>query len=210
MKRTNLLLATLAVLGITSSLFFTVEANAAPIIIGTIKAEYATVNSGDNTRFTFTNLTAAPITNVVLTGTGISGSFTPTTGTKNLADIPASGFVVFAFNNTSSTGSTNPFHNDFDDFFFGSVQYSLSGLWNGVPISLDFDPFSPSSNASGGFLGFLGNNAAGSGSDPIVQPTVVANILANEVPEPTSMALFGIMAVSGAVYGWRRRKPAVV
>jgi PEP-CTERM motif len=29
------------------------------------------------------------------------------------------------------------------------------------------------------------------------------------VPEPTSIALFGIMAGGGAVYRWRRRKPAV-
>ena len=31
---------------------------------------------------------------------------------------------------------------------------------------------------------------------------------AAQVPEPTSIAIFGIMAVGGAVYRWRRRKPA--
>lgn len=30
------------------------------------------------------------------------------------------------------------------------------------------------------------------------------------VPEPATITIFGMMAVGGAVYGWRRRKPAVV
>ena len=43
-------------------------------------------------------------------------------------------------------------------------------------------------------LGIQGGTIGGSGSN---------------VPEPPSLAFFGIITVGGAVYGWHRRKSAV-
>jgi hypothetical protein len=76
------------------------------------------------------------------------------------------------------------FQQDFDDVYGGvnsnDVKYSYSGVLTGTGPSagMNFmsDVFSANSNASGGFVGFLGVGPAGEHSDATVVPTIVANI----------------------------------
>lgn len=47
-------------------------------------------------------------------------------------------------------------------------------------------------------------------STAFVRVTLAYESAAEAIPEPTSMAVFGMMAAGGAFYGWRRRQQAVV
>jgi hypothetical protein len=179
---------------------------ASPMTIGTVSADYD-VTSGDNTTLTFTNTTGTPITNVVLSGLGVGGSINGATGTQTIGTIAGMSSVPFSF----SAGS-GVFANDPDDHIGGgTVQYTLTGQFNGQPITLDVSPFSPATNATGGFVAFLGNDSSGNESDGTVNPVVVAHINGvTNVPEPTSLALFGLTTFAGsAYYRWRRREQVV-
>ena len=178
---------------------FTFAAHA-DIMIGTVSASYST-QSADNTELTISNTTTFAFTNVVLSGTGTSGTINGVTGSKNLVNVAGSSSTFYVFDTTSSSGSASVFHSDFDDTFSGAVTYTLSFNWNGSAVTATF---SPDTNATGGFLGFLGNNAAGNESDPSISSTVVAN-LSSSVPEPAAIQLMLLMlAGTGALCKFRR------
>ena len=83
--------------------------------------------------------------------------------------------------------SSGPFANDFDDVYQGETSYNYTGqLADGTPIiSLNTNSsglrdnsfFSPTHNASGQFVGFLGNDINGAHSDQIYGKTTVAQIV---------------------------------
>lgn len=173
-----------AVLGLAGS------ANAAATLYAAYDGNFADTSS-------FRLVTDAfGLQNVTISGTngngtttwgGIAGNYgaNTDTGEVQFQDCCSSAFTV-----------------DYDDFFFGSASYTISAIYNGHNVSATF---SPESNASGGFVGFLGNDSNGFESDAQVNDTVVATL--GGAPEPAAWALmisgFGLAGVS-----LRRRRAA--
>jgi hypothetical protein len=198
MSKSHLFAAVLAVVG-----FFAPRLAEADIIVGQIDAQYG--NPSDNTTLFFTNSSPYTFTNVTLSGTGYSGGINGQTGTRSFADIAPGATSTFNFDSGATTGTGNVFHSDFDDAFRGAVSYTFSASVLGSAFSAIF---SPDSNASGGFIPFLGNDANGNELDPNLGRTTVA-VLSATVPEPTSLAIWSLVGGIGAIYT-RRRKSTMI
>lgn len=158
-----------------ASLMMSASALAGPV---TIVAGY---NGGqDDSYVTVTNNTGLTFSSITLSSTGDGGS-----ASTSLSDLVDGATTTYNFSGAAGLSY------DYDDFFHGNNQvYTLSGLLGGQSVSATF---SPSSNATGAFLAFLGNDANGFESDAGVSG-VVARIDApsTNVPEPTSLALIGL------------------
>jgi hypothetical protein len=147
----------------------------------------------DNSYFTVT--TDVALTNLTFSGIGTSGSALSNalTGIWNLGAVGV-GSTTFYFSQFATV-----FQYDFDDYYSGSAKYTAtattgSGILSGM--------FSPESNASGSFLGFLGNDASGNEWDASVDGRVA--VLTSAVPLPAALPLFA--AALGAAGMVRRRR----
>jgi hypothetical protein len=144
----------------------------------------------------FTIVTDADLTNVNF---GASGGV-PGAGTWNIAD----GTVNAGATTLSFSDNGGPFTYDYDDYYQGEENFTFSATYLGQSVTA---AFSPSSNQSGGFVGFLGNDVNGNESDFSFEPTLVAT--AGGVPEPASWALMlGGFGLAGAAL--RRRRTVAV
>src|SRR5262245_41724480 len=162
----SILLRTAPVL---AALWSMTPAGPAAAILGTVSADYS-VASPDNTTLHIHNTSASQWTNVVLSGVGIiGGTASGVTGSMNIGTINATSTLDIPFGDFCPS----VFAFDFDDCSQGEVNYMLQGTAAGFVFSANF---SPSVNASGFFVGFLGNDANGFESDLTVVDTVVANI----------------------------------
>jgi hypothetical protein len=178
--------------GLAVLVAFFVCANAARAdTIGNVMADYA-VTSADNTSFKINNTSAFNLTNVSITGTlqgatlfGTSNSVTGSS-TINIGTILAGGTATYSFSGTLA------FQSDFDDTYGGSASYVLSGDWNGSAITATW---SPQSNKTGGFVGFLGNNSGGGESDATIASIVVSDIATTAPLPSTAWAGMGILAI---------------
>jgi hypothetical protein len=163
---------------------FAANANAAVEITAGYDGYY------DSSFFSVFNNTSSNLTNVVFTGTQGGGSAQQ----WSWGNIAAGDTVGQDFNDTGA------FQYDYDDYYFGNdVTYTFSGSLNGQNVSLTF---SPSSNASGGFVGFLGNDIDGYESDAQVSTYVGSAV--SSVPEPASLGL--MLAGLGLVGAAARRR----
>jgi hypothetical protein len=131
-------------------------------LLGEISAEYDT----DNTVFHFRNSTGQDFTDASITGNAISGSLQGQSATWSLGTIGAGSSLDLPFDGSAG----NIFAEDFDDSFSGEVVYTFNATWNGRQISVTF---SPSNNASGSFVAFLGNGPDGNELDDNVSDTTV-------------------------------------
>lgn len=150
----------------------------ADTVVGHIEAGYDAF--ADNTVMRVFNDSNTPFLNAKISGVS-DGTNLATPATQMLGTIAPMSSVPVQFNDF---GGGSVFEQDFDDFFRGGAIYTFMAD-NVNPVS-----FSPSNNASGGFVGFLGNGAQGQETDAQVNQTTVALITAN-VPEPASLILFG-------------------
>jgi hypothetical protein len=132
-----------------------------------IKAAYT---YSDLTELIIENTASAPITGITLSGIGTSGSITGSTGSVSLGDLASGGSITFFFYGQPA----DIFHYSFDDYFTGEVTYTLTGTFQSQRVSTTF---SPSVNASGGFVGFLGNGPDGREVDIPFDPVLVAHIM---------------------------------
>ena len=213
-------------------------------LVATISGQYGSP-VGDDPNLFIHNTTGLNFTNVTLTGVAYQGSnaalpagvdvdLSPPTATgttfhktqvKNLADIIAGTTLTYTFHDAGAgvfcggLPKGDLFSQDYDDSYGcsgaaqpGNVRYTFVAMWNGGPI---FAQFSPTTNATGVFIGFLGldqngfaetsfdNGGAASG---VGQFGVLANIFTGTVPEPGTLALFGL--AGAAIIGSIRRKAA--
>lgn len=98
----------------------------------------------------------------------------------------------------------------------GNFSVTFTAMWNGQPI---YSVFSPTTNASGGFVGWEGIDPAGWSENPLydVHTGSLTGILAyiyegtppTGVPEPGVTGMFGLgLLVVGLFAGLRRRRAA--
>ena len=145
----------------------------------------------DTSYFTLANTSAWNFSNIVFTSVGDGGQASWSWG-----DVGAGSSATNYFY------GVNGFQYDYDDTYRGNNQtYTLTGTLNGHSVTATF---SPASNASGGFVGFLGNDINGYESDANVSATV-ASIQAVPEPETYAMMLAGLGLVGALA---RRRKSA--
>ena len=127
--------------------------------------------SADNSFVTITNTTGVAISNVILSGVGgvISSGVgsSAAAASHTIGNMAAGQSITYYFNQSGALVS------DFDDHFSGAAKYTVSAVVNGGTVSTTFDPYT---NASGGFVGFLGNASNGSETDNNVASTLVAQI----------------------------------
>ena len=209
--------ATLALLGLGATL--TAPAFAQGVIQGgyTDGGGANVPQSGSDIAYiTITNTGAAAFTNVTLSGTKYQ-DYT-TTDTVALPDIAAgttlasSSFDLPFSEAQYSYGNGN----DVDEGELGNFSLLFSALQNGQAVTATF---SPTTNASGGFVGFEGYDARGNASDGEFNVTTLATIPATvaphglpAVPEPSQFAGMGLglFSLAGLMLRARRRKPVTV
>ena len=122
--------------------------------------------------------------------------------------------VTFSFDLFSTFGDPDTFKVNFTGAGLPANQsfaYNGSGT-SGTPLNFSFNQVF---NTPGTFSGFLQPDFPVSFPDYIFPggnqtnaPQIPFTIQVDAIPEPASMTIFGMMAVGGAFYGWRRRKLA--
>ena len=214
-------------------------------LVATISGQYGDP-SGDTPNLFIHNTTGFDFTSVTLTGfayqgsnallpsgtqvdqpDGVGGVYTRTQ-VRTLSDIVAGTTLTYSFEEHGkfcgpSAFTGDYFIGDYDDSYGcttaaqpGNVLFTFSAMWNGQPI---FSQFSPTTNATGGFLGFLGldqngfaetsfdNGGAVSGTGQFGE---LADIFVGQAPppsgapEPATLMLFGL-GLAGLGFNYRKR-----
>lgn len=206
-------------------------AQAGPTQIASISGAYDLCYY-DTPCLVFHNTTAFDFTNVqmVLKGYGTGTLNNGITQTVTLSDMAANGDTKVIWN--GSTIPKNLFAYDYDDEWgyqgpcpfsgaidaglcaqVGNFSVTFTAMWNGQPI---YSVFSPTTNASGGFVGWEGIDPAGWSENPLydVHAGSLSGVLAyiyegtppTGVPEPGTFGMVGLgMLMLGLFAGLRRR-----
>jgi len=176
-----------------------VASSAMPAIAAKVSI-YAGYDSYNDTSF-LQVVTDAALTNAKFTGVATSGyAYALGIGGEwDLGNLGAGDTGPMYFSDNGGV-----FSYDYDDYYDGESAYTFSADAGAQHINLTF---SPSSNLTGGFVGFLGNDSNGWEWDAEIGATKVAET--SDAPEPASWALMlaGFGAIGGALR--TRRKAAV-
>ena len=149
--------------------------------------------SGDTTVLQIINSDGSALTGVSMTGVGLTLGSVGLSGTVGLPDVGAASSSTYTFFISGGVFSV-----DYDDFHTGEAKYTITGTENGVPLSTTF---SPSSNQSGGFVAFLGNDSSGAESDAVVSFTTVGTM--TPVPEPSTYLAGALLLLPVGLQGYR-------
>jgi hypothetical protein len=145
------------------------------------------------------------------------------TGDRDLPDIAANSDSNFIWNDPTTAG--NLFSYDYDDSFggggpcppnpinsglcnnVGNFEVVFTAMWNGQAV---FSVFSPTTNATGGFVGWEGLNPDGLSEDPnydvhngSLTGTLAYIDIGTPTPEPGTLAL---LSASLAAFAFARRR----
>lgn len=149
-------LAAIAALGITAGLPRAACAGVDSIAV--IRTDYGIEFPEDGTTLHIDNTSAFDLADTAISGTQISGTHQGATGTiSTLGIIPAHTGIDYGWIDPSMYGGVFATHFK-DTQGSGEVEYTISALWKGCRVTATF---SPSSNATGGFVPFLGNDSSG-------------------------------------------------
>lgn len=205
-------------------------AQANPILVATISGAYDACEY-DTPCLQFHNTTNFAFTNaqIVLKGYGSGTLNNGITQTFGLPDFASNTDTNVIWNGSTTAG--NLFAYDYDDEWgfqalcpfpnpiasglcaqVGNFSVTFTAMWNGQPI---YSVFSPTTNASGGFVGWEGVDPNGWSENPLydVHTGSLTGVLANiyvgtppHVPEPGVLGMFGLGALMiGLFAGLRRR-----
>ncbi|HKT41317.1 MAG TPA: PEP-CTERM sorting domain-containing protein [Rhodanobacteraceae bacterium] len=206
-------------------------AQANPTQIATISGAYDLCYY-DTPCLVFHNTTGFDFTNaqMVLKGYGAGTLNNGKSQTVNLPNLAANGDTNVIWNGSTTPG--NLFAYDYDDSYgfkatcpfsypvnaglcaqVGNFSVTFTAMWNGQPI---YSVFSPTTNASGGFVGWEGLDPDGWSENPTydVHAGSLSGVLAyiyegtppTSVPEPQALGMFGFgMLMIGLFAGLRRR-----
>ena len=206
-------------------------AQAGPTLVATISGAYDGC-SYDTPCLQFHNTTGFDFTNVQMVLKGY-GAGTLNNGKSQTVSVPD----MLASSNTnvvwSASGSAGQFFiNDYDDSYgfqapcpfsgavnaglcaqVGNFSVTFTAMWNGQPI---YSVFSPTTNASGAFVGWEGIDPSGWSENPLydVHAGSLTGVLANiyvgtpptGVPEPGALGMFGLGALMIGLFAglrWR-------
>lgn len=165
---------------ILASALIGLNANAAPI--GTVTASWN--EDYDTTFFDVNNTSGSDLTNIVFTATPLAGSwnFGSVAAGSSLSQMFLDSSGAFAYEFEWTSGDAIGHNGAYDTYF-------MTATWNSQTITASF---SPMMNASGQFVGFLGQSPDGVDWE-LEASAVVANLeTPANVPEPTSVALLGL------------------
>jgi len=205
-------------------------AQANPILVATISGAYDAC-AYDTPCLQFHNTTGFDFTNaqMVLKGYGTGTLNNGVSQTVSLPDMAANTDTNVVWSTGGGPGDL--FAYDYDDEWgfqapcpfpgaidaglcaqVGNFSVTFTAMWNGQPI---FSVFSPTTNASGGFVGWEGIDPDGWSENPLydVHTGSLTGVLANiyvgtppSVPEPGALGMFGLgMLMVGLFAGLRRR-----
>lgn len=206
-------------------------AQASPILVATISGAYDLCYY-DTPCLQFHNTTGFDFTSaqMVLKGYGAGTLNNGVTQTVSLPDLTANSNTNVIWN--GSTVAKNLFAYDYDDewgfqgacpfsnpidYFLcaqvGNFSVTFTAMWNGQPI---YSVFSPTTNATGTFVGWEGLDPNGWSENPLydVHTGSLTGVLANiyvgtpptGVPEPGALGMFGLGTLMlGLFVGLRRR-----
>jgi hypothetical protein len=157
----------------------TLEARLVPTL-GTISASHTSAQ--DVTVFKIQNTSSSDFTQVTIEGIGYNGLIGGVVTTKTLPTISANTTYTYTFADSSGV-----FAADFDELGPGNARYLFQATSAGQTV---YALFSPNDNASGSFVGFLGNDVNGNqlvGAN--VAATTVGNVNAGTPPQVLPPAL---------------------
>lgn len=157
-----------------------------------------TLNNGVTQTVSLPNLTANSDTNVVWNGPTVAGNL-----------------FAYDYDDTYGFKGPCPFPNPINAGLcaqVGNFSVTFTAMWNGQPI---YSVFSPTTNASGGFVGWEGIDPNGWSENPLydVHTGSLTGVLAYiyegtppNLPEPGALGMFGLgVLLIGLFEGLRRR-----
>ena len=157
---------------------FTVEAGFSPIFSTAIFTITTPLGVTENDVTVVTNL-ADPVT-------------APAANAIDLGDLAGGASLTYYFSGSGGFLPSSPTEGVPD-----STEYQVTAVINGVTVTTPW--FSPDSNATGGYVDFLGNTTGGYGGNGVATSGLVA-----AAPEPASLAVLAV-GLLGAGLVRRRR-----
>jgi hypothetical protein len=174
---------------------------AAEMVVARIQADYDLI-ADNSTTIRITNLSAAPLSDVTLTGVGYGGSIDGLAATIE----PQPGLILQPGQRLTYTFDSRApvFQAHFADTYTGNVRYTVEANWQGTHLTA---VFSPDDNAANEFVPFLGNGRDGKKLAPGMNCLdTLALLRVAELPEPGTLTLLAGGLVSLLGYAWRRRR----